>query len=281
MTRPQPRWPAHRGYGALETATVATVATVVMAACLVIILLVILAATWGCAPKRVLQPGQERDSSTATATKPAADQTGATTVYEPGILPPPPPPATAPEASLDLGEAILPEPVARPPAGSWRNAEGGASLAAGSGGKTAASVSAAQAGSAAASGGAVVSGLELGLAAASLAEDQLGKPYAYGAAGPNRFDCSGLAMWVYGNLGVSLPRVSRDQAQVGEKISRQQLRPGDLLFFALNGKGIDHVGVYTGAGDFVHAPHTGAPVRTDSLDNSWWRRRLEVIRRLD
>ena len=123
-------------------------------------------------------------------------------------------------------------------------------------------------------------GSDLGKAAAALAKQQLGKPYQWGAEGPDKFDCSGLVMYVYDNLGVKLPRVSGQQAYAGVHVDRKNLQPGDLVFFKLNGSGIDHVGIYLGHSDFVHAPRKHVPVRTDSLNNSYWRRRFKGARRL-
>ena len=122
--------------------------------------------------------------------------------------------------------------------------------------------------------------LQLGLEAATLARQQLGKQYQWGAAGPDRFDCSGLVQYVFGNLGINLPRVSREQAAIGVAVSASRLQPGDLLFFALSGSVIDHVAIYIGRGEFVHAPRRYQPVRTDSLNNAWWKHRLKSARRL-
>ncbi len=121
----------------------------------------------------------------------------------------------------------------------------------------------------------------LGVRAAELAREQLGKPYQWGAAGPDRFDCSGLAFYVYGALGVPLPRVSSEQATAGREISRKRMQPGDLLFFALDGPRINHVGIYIGGRKFVHAPRRYQPVRTDDLDDAYWRYRLKAVRRMD
>ncbi len=108
----------------------------------------------------------------------------------------------------------------------------------------------------------------------------MGKPYQWGAAGPDKFDCSGLVQYVYSNLGVSLPRVSRQQASAGVHVDRADLQPGDLVFFVLSGSRIDHVGIYLGHGQFIHAPRRYSPVRTDSLNNSWWRQRFKGGRRV-
>lgn len=121
---------------------------------------------------------------------------------------------------------------------------------------------------------------DIGNKAADLARKQLGKQYQWGASGPDKFDCSGLVYYVYGSLGVSLPRVSGQQAGAGKHVDQKELKPGDLVFFTLNGRGIDHVGIYLGKSKFVHAPRRYMPVRTDSLNNSWWRRKYKGARRI-
>ena len=120
----------------------------------------------------------------------------------------------------------------------------------------------------------------LGQQAASLARQQLGKMYQWGGQGPDRFDCSGLVYFVYGNLGVPMPRVSGRQAKMGQEISRQNLEPGDMLYFATSGSSINHVGIYVGKSKFIHAPRKGMPVRTDSLNNGWWRQKYRGARRI-
>ena len=122
--------------------------------------------------------------------------------------------------------------------------------------------------------------LTFGAQAATLAAEQLGKPYQWGASGPDRFDCSGLVQHVYGSLGVAMPRVSGEQARIGREVRRSELQAGDLLFFAINGGGIDHVGIYVGGSDFIHAPRRGTPVSTETLTNTWWRGRFRMARRL-
>jgi cell wall-associated NlpC family hydrolase len=123
-------------------------------------------------------------------------------------------------------------------------------------------------------------GRQLGYEAATMARAQLGKPYQWGAQGPDRFDCSGLVCHVYGSLGVDMPRVSRDQARRGDEVARGKLQPGDLVFFATDGKSINHVGIYIGDDEFVHAPRRHEPVRTDRLDNAYWRQRYRTARRV-
>jgi len=125
-----------------------------------------------------------------------------------------------------------------------------------------------------------LTGSRLGLEAAALAKQQLGKPYQWGAEGPDKFDCSGLVMYVYNRLGVKLPRVSGLQAYSGVHVDYRDLQPGDLVFFKLNGSTIDHVGIYVGRSKFVHAPSKYQPVKTESLNNSYWRGRFKGGRRL-
>jgi cell wall-associated NlpC family hydrolase len=125
-----------------------------------------------------------------------------------------------------------------------------------------------------------LTGSRLGQAAAALAREQLGKPYQWGAEGPDKFDCSGLVIYVYSELGVDLPRVSGQQAYAGTHVDRKDLQPGDLVFFRLNGSEIDHVGIYVGRSRFVHAPRRYQPVKTESLNNSYWGRKFTGGRRL-
>ncbi|NHC47100.1 NlpC/P60 family protein [Motilibacter aurantiacus] len=103
-----------------------------------------------------------------------------------------------------------------------------------------------------------------GADAVELSKKYLGIPYVWGGTDPSKgLDCSGLTGLVYRQLGVDLPRVSRDQAKVGEKIaSLSQAKPGDLLFF---NSPVSHVGIYAGGGKMVHAPRTGTKVRVEDV----------------
>ncbi len=92
----------------------------------------------------------------------------------------------------------------------------------------------------------------------SVARKYLGARYVWGATGPNTFDCSGFTSYVYRQVGVSIPRVSRDQINAGERVSRKDLAPGDLVFF---GSPIHHVGMYIGGGMMIHSPNSGSVVK--------------------
>lgn len=96
---------------------------------------------------------------------------------------------------------------------------------------------------------------------ALLALSHLGKPYVWGATGPNSFDCSGLVCYVFAQVGLRLPRVTFSQVMCGRAVSTSDLAPGDLVFFRQNA----HVGIYLGGGWFIHAPHTGDVVKISSL----------------
>ncbi|WP_262056156.1 C40 family peptidase [Streptomyces sp. STR69] len=100
-------------------------------------------------------------------------------------------------------------------------------------------------------------------AAVSYAYQKLGSPYVWGATGPNAFDCSGLVQAAYNSAGVSLPRTTYAQINAGQRVSRDELRPGDLVFFY---SGISHVGIYVGDGQMIHAPNPTAPVRLAPID---------------
>jgi cell wall-associated NlpC family hydrolase len=101
----------------------------------------------------------------------------------------------------------------------------------------------------------------LGGQAVAIAEQYLGVPYVWGGASPSGFDCSGLVMYVYSQLGVSLPHNAAAQYAALPHVSSSDLEPGDLVFFF----GLGHVGIYVGGGAFIHAPHTGTVVQISSL----------------
>jgi cell wall-associated NlpC family hydrolase len=106
----------------------------------------------------------------------------------------------------------------------------------------------------------------------------LGVPYAWGGASPKGFDCSGLVMYVFAQVGISLPHYTVAQYNYPDSVSvpRDQLQPGDLVFFA----GLGHVGIYVGGGNFIHAPHTGSSVRIDSLSGGWYASEYDGAKRI-
>ncbi|MDY3002143.1 MAG: C40 family peptidase [Romboutsia timonensis] len=103
--------------------------------------------------------------------------------------------------------------------------------------------------------------------AIDLLKQQLGKPYVWGDEGPDSFDCSGLVQYIYKNaLGKDLPRVSYDQSKVGQAVSREDLQPGDLVFFDTMDKGkVSHVGRYIGNNEFIHAANSKKGVIKSTL----------------
>jgi len=106
-----------------------------------------------------------------------------------------------------------------------------------------------------------VGGSSIGAQALRYALTRLGDAYVWGGAGPDDFDCSGLVMWSYAQVGISLEHYTGDQWNEGEHIPRSQLQPGDLLFFF----GLDHVGMYVGKGLMVDAPTYGEPVQIQPI----------------
>jgi peptidoglycan DL-endopeptidase CwlO len=110
----------------------------------------------------------------------------------------------------------------------------------------------------------------------AIAMSQLGTPYVWGGAAPGGFDCSGLVMWAYAQVGVSLPHSTYALYAMGVPVSRDELAPGDLVFF----DGVGHVGIYIGGDEFIHAPHTGDVVKISSLDDPWYSAEYVGARRI-
>jgi len=116
--------------------------------------------------------------------------------------------------------------------------------------------------------------------------DALGTPYVWGGTADNGFDCSGLVQWAYGQHGIRLPRMSRDQARSGTEVTPviEALRPGDILLFAAQpGGGITHVGMYVGEQTFIHSSNTGVKLsRLEAQDSqgAWWVARWVGARRI-
>jgi cell wall-associated NlpC family hydrolase len=109
-----------------------------------------------------------------------------------------------------------------------------------------------------------------------IAMQYLGIPYRWGGSSPSGFDCSGFVMYVYAQMGVSLPHNAAMQYGYGVPVSKADLQPGDLVFF----DGLGHNGIYIGAAQFIHSPHTGDVVKISSLDDAWYSARWYGAKRL-
>lgn len=108
----------------------------------------------------------------------------------------------------------------------------------------------------------------------------VGYPYVYGTAGPDTFDCSGFTSYVYAQFGYTLNRSSRDQVKNGVAVSKDQLQPGDLVFFSTNGSYPTHVGLYIGDGNIVHASTPQDGVKISSLETSYYVENYFAARRI-
>jgi len=106
-----------------------------------------------------------------------------------------------------------------------------------------------------------------------------GVPYVFGGTSKNGFDCSGYTQYVFKGSGISLPRTSQSQFNVGSSVKKEQLQTGDLVFFTTYTQGPSHVGIYVGGGKFVHASNSG--VRTTSLNDSYYESRYLGARRVN
>lgn len=107
----------------------------------------------------------------------------------------------------------------------------------------------------------------------------LGKPYVWGAIGPNAFDCSGFTAYVYRHFGISLPHYTGSQIGIGQAVSRTNLSPGDLVFFNTYGS-ISHVGIYIGGGSFIHAGNSRTGVIISSMSEGYYAARFAGARRV-
>ena len=102
----------------------------------------------------------------------------------------------------------------------------------------------------------------------AIAQRYLGVPYVWGGASPRGFDCSGLAMYCYAQIGIGMSHGATDQQRQSRPVSISALQPGDLVFFG-SASYSHHVGIYAGGGQMIHAPHTGAVVSYGSISGAW------------
>ena len=119
-------------------------------------------------------------------------------------------------------------------------------------------------------------------AVVNLAKKQLGKPYVWGAEGPNSFDCSGLVYYVYKNAAnMKLPRTSKEQSNYGTTVSMSNLQPGDLIFSSTDGSGnVNHVGIYIGNNEMIHSPKPGDVVKQTKINTSYWQNTYKWSKRV-
>lgn len=111
------------------------------------------------------------------------------------------------------------------------------------------------------------------------AQKYIGTRYRFGGTTPSGFDCSGFVRWVYQQFDVSLPRTAREQAKIGEEVSPDELKIGDILVFRSGRTGY-HSGIYVGNDRFIHSPSTGKSIRETSLKVGYFANRLITARRL-
>jgi len=111
----------------------------------------------------------------------------------------------------------------------------------------------------------------------ALAKQHVGAPYRWGGSSPSGFDCSGLVRYVYAQVGIALPHNAAQQYRLGLPVAREDLEPGDLVFFDR----LRHNGIYVGDGRFIHARQTGRRVAIASLDDEWYASHFVGGRRLD
>ena len=116
------------------------------------------------------------------------------------------------------------------------------------------------------------------------AHQQLGKPYVWGAQGPNSFDCSGLIYYVYKNAAnITLPRTSVEQSKFGTTVSKSNLKAGDLVFFDTNGPNngaVSHVGIYAGEGQLIHASSSNKKIVKVNMETYYWNNTYVVAKRV-
>ena len=123
-------------------------------------------------------------------------------------------------------------------------------------------------------------GSAVGYALSGTALALRGAPYRNGGIDPSGFDCSGFVRYVYEQHGVAVPRQVRDQFRIGKDVQRDDLEPGDLVFFSTVAPGASHVGIVIGGDQFVHAPSEKGVVRVESLGAQYWASRYIGAKRV-
>jgi len=109
-----------------------------------------------------------------------------------------------------------------------------------------------------------------GVLVAQTAAQVVGVPYHFGGADLHGFDCSGLAVYAYERSGVEIPRTADAQRKAARPVSPDALSPGDLVFFRIHSRHVNHVGIYAGGGRFIHAPRSGQAVSYGNLDDPYY-----------
>ena len=109
----------------------------------------------------------------------------------------------------------------------------------------------------------------------------LGIPYKYGGDNPiEGFDCSGFVKYIYQKVAkLDVPRTTKSQVKIGKPIKIANIQKGDLVFFGINSKSVNHVGIYIGDNQFIHAPSTGSTVRVENIHSSYWSKKIRGVRR--
>jgi cell wall-associated NlpC family hydrolase len=111
-----------------------------------------------------------------------------------------------------------------------------------------------------------------GIAIAHTAAQLVGTPYQFGGADLQGFDCSGLAVYAHERVGLEIPRTAEAQRLAARPVALDALSPGDLVFFRIKGRHVNHVGIYAGAGRFIHAPRSGGVVSYADLHDTYYRK---------